>query len=57
MTDSFKVEENEDGTFAISWDENDPQYAFLNHLTEEQLNVMFMEAIKRACEEADESVQ
>lgn len=55
--DSFKVTENDDGTFAISWDENDPRYAFLNDLTEEQLSAMFTEAIKRACEEVDEPVQ
>jgi hypothetical protein len=50
-TDSFKIEENPDGTFAVSWDETDPEYAFLNGLTEEQLNAMFTEAIKRACDE------
>jgi uncharacterized protein YktB (UPF0637 family) len=56
-TDSFKIEENQDGTFAISWDQTDPEYAFLNDLTEEQLNAMFTEAIKRAAEESDEPVQ
>ena len=56
-TDSFKIEENPDGTFAVSWDETDPEYAFLNGLTQEQLNTMFTEAIKRACEEVDEPIQ
>ena len=29
------VKENEDGTFTISWDENDPQESFLNYWTEQ----------------------
>jgi hypothetical protein len=56
-TDSFKLEENEDGSLTISWDENDPAYAMFNGLTEEEISAMLMEAIKRACEETDGPVQ
>lgn len=56
MTDSFKVEENEDGSLTISWDPNDPVYAMFNGLTEEEITAMLMEAIKRAAEESDEPI-
>jgi len=56
-TDSFKLEENEDGSLTISWDPNDPAYAMFNGLTEEEISAMLMDAIKRACDEPDGSVQ
>lgn len=31
----IKVEENEDGSFEISWDENDPKESLLNQFTEQ----------------------
>jgi hypothetical protein len=32
---TIKVEEREDGSFDISWDENDPQESILNNFTEQ----------------------
>ena len=44
--DSLKVSENDDGTFAIEWDPNDPRYALFNEMTEEQLNDYIIKALK-----------
>ena len=44
--DSLKVTENDDGTFAIEWDPNDPRYALFNEMTEEQLNDYIIKALK-----------
>jgi len=57
--DSFKVEEQEDGTLSISWDETDPQYSFLNDMTQEELNAFFTRAIEELVKEIEnnESVQ
>lgn len=44
--DSLIVTENEDGTFTIEWDSNDPKYSVFNHLTEEEMNVMLTTAIE-----------
>ena len=44
--DSLKVTENEDGTFTIEWDSNDPRYALFNGLNEEQMNDLLNQAIK-----------
>jgi hypothetical protein len=58
--DSFKVTENNDGTLGIEWDPNDPQYAFLNDMTQEELNAFFTRAIEElitSLEESNEPVQ
>ena len=43
----LSVFENEDGSFTIEWDENDPRTAPLNGLTEDD----FVEVIRKACED------
>lgn len=41
------VKENEDGTFTISWDPNDPTESVMNTWTEQD----FIDAIMKRCEE------
>jgi hypothetical protein len=53
--DTLKVEENEDGTLSISWDEKDPKYSFLNGLTEAQITAIIEQSIKRMIDD-DESL-
>jgi len=43
--DSLRVTENEDGTFTIEWDSNDPRYALFNGLNEEEMNDLLNKAI------------
>ena len=38
--DGLNVVENDDGTFTLEWDENDPRYAVFNGLSEEQIQAM-----------------
>lgn len=52
-TDSLKVEEQEDGTLSISWDETDPHYAFLNDMTQEEINAFFTRALEEFIKELD----
>jgi hypothetical protein len=52
-TDSLKVEEQEDGTFSISWDETDPQYSFLNDMTQEEVNAFFTRALEEFIKEIE----
>ena len=44
--DSIKVTEREDGSLDIHWDPDDPKYAFLNEMTEEQQSEFFLNTIK-----------
>jgi hypothetical protein len=41
------VKEREDGSFDISWDENDPVESQLNHWTEQDFIDCIMEGCKR----------
>jgi len=45
--DSLKVTENEDGTFAVEWDPNDPKYMFMNDMTQDELQNYFTEALEK----------
>jgi len=48
MEDSLKVEQNPDGTLVVQWDPKDSRYEFLNHLTEEQVQLIMKQAILEA---------
>ena len=50
MNDSLKITQNEDGSYEMSWDKNDPAWKFLNHLTSAQIQVIMKEAIKNKLE-------
>ncbi len=44
---TIKVEEKEDGSFDISWDENDPQESILNNFTEQDFVNVIENFLKR----------
>ena len=48
MDDSLKVEQNPDGTLVVQWDPKDPRYEFLNHLTEEEVQLIMKQAMLEA---------
>lgn len=45
-TDSLKVEQNEDGTFTLEWDKEDPTWSFLNDMTSEEIQTFVEAAVK-----------
>ena len=45
VSDSLKVEQNEDGTFTLEWDKDDPQWSFLNGLTSKEITAIIEKAI------------
>ena len=46
MQDSLKVNQNDDGTFTLEWDKEDPQWSFLNGLTSKEIQSMIEAAVK-----------
>jgi len=46
MEDSLKITQNEDGSFEMDWDPQDPKWSWLNGLTTEQVTLIMEEAIK-----------
>jgi hypothetical protein len=53
--DSLKVTEQEDGTFLIEWDENDPQWSLFNGLSQEEMESFFTEALQSYLNDIKES--
>lgn len=47
---TIEVKEREDGSFDISWDENDPQESMLNNFTEQD----FIDVITQHLDELNE---
>jgi len=46
MEDSLKITENDDGTFTMDWDKEDPKWSWLNGLTSKEIQVIMEQAIK-----------
>ena len=44
--DSLKFTKNDDGTFTVDWDPQDPKWSFLNNLTSKEIQVIVDQAIK-----------
>lgn len=44
--DTLKITQNEDGTFTMDWDKEDPKWSWLNGLTSKEIQVIVEQAIK-----------
>ena len=44
--DSLKISQNEDGSFTMDWDPQDPNWKWLNDLTQKEIQVIMEQAIK-----------
>ena len=44
--DSLKIKRNDDGTFVMEWDKQDPNWKFLNNLTSKEIQVIMEQAIQ-----------
>jgi hypothetical protein len=44
--DSLKITQNEDGSFTMDWDKEDPNWKWLNGLTSKEIQVIMQQAIE-----------
>ena len=44
--DSLKISKNEDGSFTMDWDPEDPNWKWLNGLTSKEIQVIMQQAIE-----------
>ena len=44
--DSLTITENEDGSFTMDWDPQDPKWSWLNGLTSKEVSVIVQQAIE-----------
>ena len=49
--DSLKINQNDDGSFTIDWDKNDPNWKFLNGLTTKEIQSIIEQTIKEESNE------
>ena len=43
---SLKVNQNNDGSFTVEWDKQDPDWKWMNDLTSKEIQVIIDQAIK-----------
>jgi len=46
VDDSLKISQNEDGSFQMDWDPQDPRWSWLNGLTQKEIQVIVQQAIR-----------
>ena len=46
MNDSLKVTQNEDGSFTLDWDKEDPEWSWMNNLTSKELQAIVEQVIR-----------
>ena len=46
MSDSLKVTQNEDGSFTLDWDREDPEWSWMNNLTSKELQDIVEQVIR-----------
>ena len=54
MKDSFRVVQNEDGSYTSEWDKEDPEWKWLNNLTSAEIQIIMDQAIQSYQEEYGE---
>lgn len=43
--DTLNIVRNEDGSFSLQWDPNDPDWTWLNDMTSDEIKIMIEEAL------------
>lgn len=46
MNDSLKIVQNKDGSFSMEWNKEDPNWKWLNGLTDKEIQIIVEQAIK-----------
>jgi hypothetical protein len=52
--DSLKITQNSDGSYEMSWDKEDPNWKFLNHLTSKEIQIIVRQAIQDRLNQNDD---
>lgn len=43
---TFKITQNEDGSYTATWDPQDPEWKWLNNLTSKEIQIIMEQAIQ-----------
>jgi len=44
--DTLKISQNDDGSFTMDWDKEDPNWSWLNNLTSKEIQIIVQQAIQ-----------
>jgi len=44
--DTLKIQQNDDGSYTVDWDKNDPEWKWLNKLTSKEIQTFVEDAVK-----------
>ena len=44
--DSLRINQNNDGSFSVDWDKNDPRWQFMNNLTSKEIQSIIEQTMK-----------
>ena len=44
--DTLKITQNEDGSYTMDWDKEDPNWSWMNSLTSKEIQIIMEQAIK-----------
>lgn len=44
--DSLKITQNEDGSYTVDWNKDDPNWSWMNNLTSKEIQIIIQQAIQ-----------
>lgn len=53
MNDTLKVEQNDDGSFSLEWDPEDPLWSWLNTMSEEEITKIITDYAEQVIHNAE----
>ena len=52
--DTLKISQNDDGSFTMDWDKEDPNWSWLNNLTSKEIQIIVQQAIQDRLNQNDD---
>ena len=51
--DTLKITQNEDGSYTVDWNKDDPNWSWMNNLTSKEIQIIVEQAIQNMMDEND----
>ena len=51
--DTLKITQNEDGSYTVDWNKDDPNWSWMNNLTSKEIQIIVEQAIKEELQNRD----
>jgi hypothetical protein len=54
-TDSLRIKQNDDGSYEINWDKEDPNWSWMNNLTSKEIQIIVQQAVQDKLNQINEN--